>query len=131
MSNEILNAHISYGSPCGDDAELSIIADWAGSVLLNDNPRKVYLVEEITGMGFGDYDNRIVKVFLTKDKATEFVKKQEMYKDMVLNSKCPIDKPEDQMSDAELDLVYQWENEVSNAQCDDATYRIIEMEVEK
>lgn len=35
MSNEVLNAHIAYGEPCGPDAELSQIADWAGSKLLN------------------------------------------------------------------------------------------------
>jgi len=34
------------------------------------------------------------------------------------------------MTDAELTVVEQWENEVSNAECDDVSYCIIVMEVE-
>lgn len=37
MSNDALNAHIQFGEPCGPDAELSQIADWAGSLLLEEN----------------------------------------------------------------------------------------------
>lgn len=33
MSNQLLNAHIEYGSPCGDDADFETIADWAGDLL--------------------------------------------------------------------------------------------------
>ena len=33
MSNELLNAHITLGEPCGADADFAQIADWAGSVI--------------------------------------------------------------------------------------------------
>jgi len=33
MSNQIMNAHISFGAPCGSDAGLVEIADWAGDQL--------------------------------------------------------------------------------------------------
>ena len=34
MSNEALNAHISFGEPCGNDADLAEIADWAGEKVM-------------------------------------------------------------------------------------------------
>ena len=34
MSNELCNAHIAFGSPCGEDADFMEIADWAGCILL-------------------------------------------------------------------------------------------------
>ena len=37
MSNAVLNAHIQMGEPCGEDAELSEIADWAGELILSGN----------------------------------------------------------------------------------------------
>lgn len=37
MSNAVLNAHIILGEPCGEDAELSTIADWAGELILSGN----------------------------------------------------------------------------------------------
>jgi len=37
MSNAVLNAHIMLGEPCGEDAELSIIADWAGELIMSGN----------------------------------------------------------------------------------------------
>lgn len=33
MSNELLNAHIALGEPCGEDADFAQIADWAGGVI--------------------------------------------------------------------------------------------------
>lgn len=36
MSNELFNAHIAMGSPCGDDADMDQIANWAGLVILGD-----------------------------------------------------------------------------------------------
>jgi hypothetical protein len=35
MSNDVMNAHIKYGKPCGEDADVFQIADWAGSMLLD------------------------------------------------------------------------------------------------
>ena len=35
MSNEVLNIHIRMGSPCGDDADIFDIADWAGHEISN------------------------------------------------------------------------------------------------
>jgi hypothetical protein len=37
VSNSVLNAHIAYGAPCGDDAGLLEIAEWAGDRLLRDS----------------------------------------------------------------------------------------------
>ena len=37
MSNAAINAHISLGEPCGEDADLSTIADWAGELILSGN----------------------------------------------------------------------------------------------
>ena len=37
MSNAVLNAHIMLGEPCGEDAELSAIADWAGELIMSGN----------------------------------------------------------------------------------------------
>lgn len=37
MSNSLLNAHIAYGEPCGDDADFMEISDWAGDRLLRDS----------------------------------------------------------------------------------------------
>ena len=37
MSNAVLNAHIMLGEPCGEGAELSTIADWAGELILSGN----------------------------------------------------------------------------------------------
>jgi len=34
MSNNVMNAHIKYGDPCGEDADFFEIADWAGTLLL-------------------------------------------------------------------------------------------------
>lgn len=34
MSNALFEAHDTLGSPCGENADLDEIADWAGSVLL-------------------------------------------------------------------------------------------------
>ena len=130
MSNDVLNAHIAYGEPCGEDAELSVLADWAGGLLLKDIPKAVYLVEEITECGNGKPQSTIIKAFSSKNKANAFIKERELYKDMILNSRCPVDGPEDEMTDAELTVVEQWENEVSNAECDDVSYCIIVMEVE-
>lgn len=38
MSNELLNAHIMLGEPCGEDAGLYEIADWAGYLIMRDMP---------------------------------------------------------------------------------------------
>lgn len=35
MSNAVLNAHIMFGEPCGEDAGLYEIADWAGELLMS------------------------------------------------------------------------------------------------
>lgn len=35
MSNDVMNAHIKYGEPCGEDADFCQIADWAGGLLLD------------------------------------------------------------------------------------------------
>ena len=37
MSNALLNAHIAFGEPCGENAEFVVIADWAGELLLADH----------------------------------------------------------------------------------------------
>ena len=37
MSNELINAHIALGEPCGEEAELSVIADWAGYMIMEIN----------------------------------------------------------------------------------------------
>ena len=37
MSNAVLNAHIQMGEPCGEDADLFQIADWAGELILSGN----------------------------------------------------------------------------------------------
>lgn len=36
MSNALIKAHIAFGEPCGEEAEFSVIADWAGRILLED-----------------------------------------------------------------------------------------------
>ena len=92
---------------------------------------KVYLVEETTGFGYGDIHNRIVKVFLSKENANNFINEYESHNSQILNSKCPVDKPDDQMSDDDLILVEQWEYEVSDLQYNNPSYRVIEMDVEK
>ena len=33
MSSELLNAHIIFGEPCGEYAEMSSIQDWAAGVI--------------------------------------------------------------------------------------------------
>jgi hypothetical protein len=91
----------------------------------------IYLVEESTGFGYGDINYRIIKVFLTKEKATNFINECESLNTQMLNSKCPIDKPEDQMSDTELYIVEQWENELCELQYNNPLYGVIEMEVDK
>jgi hypothetical protein len=35
MSNDVMNAHIKYRQPCGEDADFCQIADWAGGLLLD------------------------------------------------------------------------------------------------
>jgi hypothetical protein len=35
MSNNLLNAHVALGEPCGPDATLKEMADWAGGLLLD------------------------------------------------------------------------------------------------
>jgi hypothetical protein len=35
MSSALLNAHIEYGQPCGDDADFDQVAEWAGNLLLD------------------------------------------------------------------------------------------------
>jgi hypothetical protein len=37
MSNAVLNAHLMLGEPCGEGAELSEIADWAGELIMSGN----------------------------------------------------------------------------------------------
>jgi len=39
MSNELLNAYISFGEPNGDDLDFSQIADWAGYLLQEQRER--------------------------------------------------------------------------------------------
>ena len=35
MSNDVMEAHIKYGQPCGKVADFCQIADWAGGLLLD------------------------------------------------------------------------------------------------
>ena len=35
MSNDVMNAHILFGSPCGEDADFMEVADWAGGLLID------------------------------------------------------------------------------------------------
>lgn len=35
MSNQVMNAHIAFGEPCGKDADLAEVADWAGDQLMD------------------------------------------------------------------------------------------------
>ena len=46
MSSELLNAHIAYGEPCGPNADMSQLQDWAGSLLM-DNGNIVFTTDEL------------------------------------------------------------------------------------
>lgn len=58
MSNQLFNAHIAYGEPCGDDAGLLEIADWAGDRLLRDSTID-QLVALLTGLEVPDLGFRL------------------------------------------------------------------------
>jgi hypothetical protein len=53
VSNQLFNAHIAYGEPCGDDADFMQIADWAGDRLLRDSTLD-QLVALLTGLEVPD-----------------------------------------------------------------------------
>ena len=46
MSSELLNAHIAYGEPCGQDADMAQLQDWAGGLLM-DNGNVVFTKDEL------------------------------------------------------------------------------------
>lgn len=37
MSNALIKAHIRFGEPCGEDAGLSELAEWAGELIMSGN----------------------------------------------------------------------------------------------
>ena len=53
MSNALLNAHTMLGEPCGNGADLSEIAEWAGEILLSSNwgmtEHQISMLEKIGG----------------------------------------------------------------------------------
>ena len=51
MTNAVINAHIVMGEPCGEDACLDEIADWAGELVLSGNggltPNQLSMLRDI------------------------------------------------------------------------------------
>lgn len=68
MSNQVMNAHIAFGEPCGSDAGLVEIADWAGDQLLDMRKAFASLYDGITDMLSQDQIDAIERLYAEEIK---------------------------------------------------------------